>query len=89
MGPRATARSAARYDNYAQEQDRVRLDEIVATLNLVAKQFNGDAAKTAVWFNARNPLLGDASPCDMIRLGRYQRLRSFIMQAMKGQTIAK
>ena len=89
MGPPATARSAARYDNYAQEQDRVRLEEIAAIINLVAQQFDGDAAKTAVWFNARNPLLGDASPCDMIRLGRYQRLRSFIMQAMKGQTLAK
>lgn len=89
MGPPATARSAARYDNYAQEQDRVRLDEIVATLNLVSKQFNGDAAKTVAWFKARNPLLGDVSPCDMIRLGRHQRLRRFIMQAMNGQTIAK
>ena len=84
-----TERSAVRYDNYVPEPVRVRLEEIAETINLVTRQFNGDAAKTAAWFNARNPLLGDASPCDMIRLGRYQRLRSFIMQAMKGQTIAK
>ena len=89
MGSPVTERSTVRYDNYVPEQVRVRLEEIAETINLVAQQFDGDAAKTAVWFNARNPLLGDASPCDMIRLGRYQRLRSFIMQAMKGQTIAK
>lgn len=89
MGSPVTERSAVRYGNYAPEQARVCLEEIVATINLVAQQFDGDAAKTAAWFNARNPLLGDASPCDMIRLGRYQRLRSFIMQAMKGQTITK
>ena len=89
MGSPVTERSAARYDNYVPEQARVRLEEIAATINLVAQQFDGDAAKTASWFKARNPLLGDVSPCDMIRLGRYQRLRSFIMQAMKGQTIAK
>ncbi len=84
-----TERSAVRYDGHAPDQVRVRLEEIAATINLVAKQFDGNAAKTASWFKARNPLLGDVSPCDMIRLGRYQRLRSFIMQAMKGQTIAK
>ena len=89
MGSSVTKRSTVRYDDCVPEQVRVRLEEIAAIINLVAQQFDGDAAKTAVWFNARNPLLGDASPCDMIRLGRYQRLRSFIMQAMKGQTIAK
>ena len=89
MGSPVTERSAVRYDNYVPEQARVRLEEIAATINLVAQQFDGDVAKTAAWFYARNPLLGDASPCDMIRLGRYQRLRSLIMQAMKGQTIAK
>ena len=89
MGSPVTKRSTFRYDDCVPEQVRVRLEEIAAIINLVAQQFDGDAAKTAVWFNARNPLLGDASPCDMIRLGRYQRLRSFIMQAMNGQTIAK
>ena len=84
-----TDRSAVRYDGHIPDQVRVRLEEIAATINLVAKQFDGDTAKTASWFKARNPLLGDVSPRDMIRLGRYQRLRSFIMQAMKGQTIAK
>jgi hypothetical protein len=85
----AVSETSVRYDNHIPEQVRVRLEEIAATINLVAKQFDGDAAKTASWFKARNPLLGDVSPRDMIRLGRYERLRRFIIQAMAGQTIAK
>ena len=88
MGSPVTKRSTVRYDDCVPEQVRVRLEEIAATINLVAKQFDGDAAKTASWFKARNPLLGDVSPRDMIRLGRYERLRRFIIQAMTGQTIA-
>lgn len=82
----AVAKSSVRYDDHIPEQVRVRLEEIAATINLVAKQFNGDAEKTVSWFKARNPLLGDVSPRDMIRLGRYERLRRFIIQAMTGQT---
>lgn len=81
----AVAKSSVRYDDHIPEQVRVRLEEIAATINLVAKQFNGDAEKTVSWFKARNPLLGDVSPRDMIRLGRYERLRRFIIQAMTGQ----
>lgn len=82
----SVATSSVRYDDNIPEQVRVRLEEIAATINLVAKQFAGDPEKTASWFKARNPLLGDVSPRDMIRLGRYDRLRRFIIQAMTGQT---
>jgi hypothetical protein len=34
-----------------------------------------------LWFKTRNPLLGDISPRDMIRLGRFERLRKFIINA--------
>ena len=49
---------------------------------MVAKAFDGDVDKTTAWFRARNPMLGDVSPRDMIRLGRYERLRKFIINAM-------
>jgi len=84
-----TERSAVRYDGHIPDQVRVRLEEIAATINLVAKQFDGDAAKTASWFKARNPLLGDVSPRDMIRLGRYQRLHRFIIQTTTDKTIGE
>jgi len=73
---------SVRYDDAIPEQVRERLEEIASIINVVAQAFDGDAEKTAVWFRARNPLLGDVSPRDMIRLGRYERLRKFIINAM-------
>jgi hypothetical protein len=60
---------------------RDRLEEISNTINMVADFFNGNTEKTVLWFKTRNPLLGDISPRDMIRLGRFERLRKFIINA--------
>jgi len=49
--------------------------------NLVAEFFDGDPVKTALWFRTPNPMLGDMSPRDMIRYGRYKRLQKFILEA--------
>lgn len=76
---------SVRYDDAIPEQVRDRLEEIASTINMVAKAFDGDADKTTAWFRARNPMLGDVSPRDMIRLGRYSRLRKFIINAMMEQ----
>lgn len=73
---------SVRYDDAIPEQVRERLEEIANTINMVAQVFEGDVDKTVAWFNARNPMLGDVSPKDMIRLGRYERLRKFIINAM-------
>jgi hypothetical protein len=73
---------SVRFDDAMPEPVRERLQEIAVTINLVAKVFGGDADKTVTWFKTRNPLLGDISPRDMIRLGRFERLRKFIIQAM-------
>jgi len=72
---------SVRYDDNIPERVRERLEEIANTINLVAQAFDGDPDKTVSWFKARNPLLGDVSPRDMIRLGRYERLRRFIINA--------
>jgi hypothetical protein len=73
---------SVRYDDNIPEAVRDRLEEIANTINMVAARFNGDVDKTAAWFRTQNPLLGDVSPRDMIRLGRYERLRKFIINAM-------
>jgi hypothetical protein len=73
---------SVRYDEAIPEKVRERLEEIGSTINMVATVFGGDRDKTAAWFMARNPTLGDVSPRDMIRLGRYERLRKFIINAM-------
>lgn len=85
----AVAESSVRWDDNMPEAVLVRMEEIASTINLVAKQFSGDSEKTVAWFRARNPLLGDVSPRDMIRLGRYDRLRRFIIQAMTNQVQVK
>lgn len=40
--------------------------------------FQGDQAKTEAWFKTANPLLGGASPVDMIKLGRLVKLVRFV-----------
>jgi hypothetical protein len=50
----------------------------------MAGYFNGDKAKTALWFRVKNPALGGVSPRDMIRYGRYKKLELFIRNALAG-----
>lgn len=76
------ALSSVRYDDAMPLPVRDRLEEIANTINMVAGMFAGDINRTSAWFRARNPMLGDISPRDMIRLGRYERLRKFIINAM-------
>jgi hypothetical protein len=76
------APSSVRYDDAIPASMRDRLEEVANTINMVAGFFSGDVNKTVAWFRARNPMLGDVSPRDMIRLGRYDRLRKFIINAM-------
>ena len=77
---------SVRYNDAMPEQMRERLEEIAQTVNLVAQMFDGDAEKAVAWFKARNPMLGDVSPREMIRLGRYERLRKFIVNALLDRT---
>lgn len=78
----SVSEKSVRFDSLVPEQIRERFEEIGTTINLVARIFNGDVNKTVTWFKTRNPLLGDVSPRDMIRLGKYDRLRKFIITAM-------
>lgn len=74
--------SSVRYDENIPQAVHDRLEEIANVCNLVAGIFDGDVYKTALWFKEKNPLLGDVSPRDMVRLGRYDRLRRFIVSAI-------
>ena len=73
---------SVRFDDSIPAAVHERLEEIASTINMVAREFDGDPNKTVAWFKTRNPLLGDVAPRDMIRLGRYDRLRRFIINAM-------
>lgn len=61
-----------------------RLEQIANICELVANNFNGDVEKTALWFRLENPMLGNISPKDMIRFGRYKKLRKFILDSIDG-----
>lgn len=75
--------ASVRWDQNAPKAVVERLEEIGAVANMVADIFDGDAAKTALWFRTKNPMLGDIAPRDMVRLGRYDRLRRFIVSAIQ------
>lgn len=74
--------SSIRYDERMPQILKDRLRELATLFNLVAQFFEGDATKTALWFQIPNPMLGDISPRDMIRFGRYKKLLKFILNAL-------
>lgn len=74
--------TSVRYDNKIPKELHDRIKEWAILLNLVAEHFNGDRTKTALWFTTPNPLLGNITPRDMIRFGRYKKLFKFIFNAL-------
>jgi hypothetical protein len=78
------ATSSVRYDRKIPQELADRLEEIANIANRVAALFNGDVPKTALWFRTPNPMLGDVSPRDMLRMNRYKRLAKFVTEAEQG-----
>lgn len=58
-----------------------RVREWGTAINLVGNHFK-DEKKTILWFQTPNPMLGDISPRDMIRAGRFRKLLKFIQTAI-------
>ena len=77
------APSSVRFDQKIPRGVLERLTEIANVCGLVAQFFQGDVAKTSLWFRTKNPLFGNISPRDMIRYGRYEKLRRFVMDALE------
>lgn len=75
------SKSSVRLDERIPRDLKVRMEQIAIICSLVAEHFNNDAEKTALWFRTINPMLGNISPRDMIRLGRYKKLQKFIYSA--------
>jgi hypothetical protein len=70
-----------RYDAKMPAELRERLTEWAIAINLVAAFFRNQQ-RTLLWFQTTNPLLGGLSPRDMIRLGRFKKLFTFINTAL-------
>lgn len=75
------SKQSVRTDHKIPQALKERLQDIAIICSLVAEHFNGDAVKTALWFKTPNPMIGDITPRDMIRLGRANKLIKFIMEA--------
>jgi len=71
-----------RYDQKIPKELKQRLREWASALEKVADFFRGDVNKTIQWFQLPNPMLGNISPRDMIRYGRFNRLYSFILSSI-------
>lgn len=76
------SKDSVRFDKKMPVKVRRRIEEWEVALQLVAKHFDGDAQRTAMWFSTPNYLLGNVSPRDMIRHGRFKRLLKVIQAAM-------
>ena len=74
---------SVRYDEKIPRSVEARLKEVANICNLVVEHFDGDIAKTRLWFSTLNPMFGNISARDMIRFGRYQKLLKFVLRAKK------
>ena len=75
------AKASVRYDAKIPIELKDRLEQIANIANRVAALFEGDVQKTALWFRTPNPMLGDLSPRDMLRMNRFKRLSKFVSEA--------
>jgi len=73
--------ASVRYDSKMPVDLRERMVEWATAINLVGSYFN-NLEKALLWFQVSNPLLGNMSPRDMIRVGRFKRLLKFIQTAL-------
>ncbi len=58
----------------------INCNEYIEIFNLVVDLFN-DNSKATTWMVTDNPMLGDISPKEMLVLGRYEKLRKFVLNS--------
>jgi uncharacterized protein (DUF2384 family) len=79
------SQASVRYDNRIPKELADRFEEIANIANRVAELFDGDLNKASLWFRTANPMLGDISPRDMLRMNRFKRLAKFVSEAERAQ----
>lgn len=58
-------------------------NDALGIINDVLDFFEGDEGKAIFWFETANPQLGGKTPLDMIRMGRFQKLASFVRTSLE------
>jgi hypothetical protein len=74
--------TSVRWDHKVPREVVQHLTGIAVICSLVAQFFEGDAIKTQLWFQTKNPMLGNISPRDMVRYGRHEKLNRFVLDAL-------
>ena len=82
------AKSSVRFDDSIPVPVAERLREIANIANLVGEFFEGKPDKVALWFELPNPQLGNISPRNLIRGGRYKRLLNFVLDSRDAERAA-
>ncbi|MGA8708471.1 MAG: nucleotidyltransferase domain-containing protein [Steroidobacteraceae bacterium] len=80
--------ASVRFDHKMPGRVRDHLLALATLCALVAQHFSGDTVKTALWFKTANPLLAHLSPREMLRLGRFEKLRRFVLEATQEKTMS-
>jgi len=78
--------ASVRYDEKMSALLERCLIEWATALNLVGNHFR-DTNKALLWFQISNPQLGDYSPRDLIKLGRFSKLMRFIQTALEENSV--
>lgn len=73
---------SVRYDQEMPIEMREQLIQWATAINLVGNFF-GDGDKGLLWFQIPNPLLGNLTPRNMIRVGRFKKLFRLIKAALE------
>lgn len=76
------APTSVRFDEKVPVEVLEHMENIANVCNLVFEYFQDDV-KTKLWLQTPNPLLGNTSPKDMIRVGRYKKLLQFVTDALR------
>lgn len=72
--------NSVRFDAKMPADLQERLMEWAIAISKVHTFFQNEE-KTMLWFRVPNPMLGDATPRDMIRIGRFKKLLKFIQDS--------
>lgn len=77
--------SSIRFEtNRMPDELKDRMREWAIAINLVGNFFH-DPDKTHLWFQVSNPMFGNMTPKDMIRIGRFKKLLAYIQQSLEGR----
>ena len=72
-----------RFNDKMPEALKERIDEMKNVCELVYEML-GEVIKTQLWFKTKNQMLGNNSPRDLLRFGRYQKLLDILLDIKNG-----